>query len=239
MSAKNGIPLADWMADRDRSVVERIQTSDPSRKPLTKNHLLYQQSIEQYPVTIAVGPAGTGKSVLACGVAAKLLRAGTIKQIVLTRPLVTCGSILGPVPGDEREKMAPYVAALEKALKPMFPPGAYDRMIFDEVIQIKSLETMRGATYSQAFVILDEAQNANHSQIKMFLTRQGAQSHFVVNGDVTQADINAGPDNPLDLTMRQLARLPGVKFVRFTRKDCLRPWLVQQIDERMSRPPSA
>lgn len=234
---KKSVPLDDWMAERDRDVAARAAAAaaraSPHRKPLTKNHLYYQQTIEAYPVTVCVGPCGTGKTVLACEVAAKLFREQKIKRIVLSRPLVMCDEDLGTLPGSKEEKLAPFLAPLENTLKGLFGRTEYDRMVANGVVEVCPLAVMRGRTFEDAVVILDESQNATYGQLKMALTRLGGGSHIVVNGDVTQSDLR-DPDNPLTNVIRRLRGVKEIKIVRLTRADVLRPALVQLIDERLS-----
>lgn len=233
------IELADWVVARDKAVAARFgSTPHPGQKPLTRNHIRYQTSIETHPVTLCVGPAGTGKSRLACQTAIKLLREGRIGQIVLTRPLVTCDEYLGPVPGTEAEKLAPYVAPLVKSLIAYLGVSEYDKLVRNETILVRSLAAMRGESFQRAFVICDEAENASYGQLRMILTRAGDEAcRMVINGDITQADVNPGNTNPLAQVILKLHGVAGVNFVKMTRADCLRPELVQHIDERLAGGP--
>ncbi len=225
--------LPEWVKARDQAVVARFTAPKRAEKPLTPNHLRYQAAIESKTIILAVGPAGTGKTTLACEVAVRLLKAGRIDQIVLTRPSVTCGSPIGYLPGDEAAKMAPYLAPLAKGLSRYLPPGEYDKLVAAGTIKIGSLELMRGETFERAVVICDEAENATYPQIRMILTRLGAESKIVLNGDITQTDITPGSQNPFARAVLKLRGHPEIALVKMTRADCLRPEIVQWVDEQL------
>lgn len=197
----------------------------------------YDFHVPQYENYYAVGMIhhNTGKSRLACQTAVKLLREGRVAQIVVTRPLVTCGEYLGPVPGTEAEKLAPYAAPLVKSLIAYLGKAEYEKLLKAETILIRSLAAMRGESFQRAVVICDEAQNATYEQIRMVLTRMGTDDcRMVINGDISQSDVVAGAKNPFARVILKLRGVPGVNLVKMTRQDCLRPQLVQLIDERLA-----
>ena len=233
--AKNEIPLSDWMAERDKSVAERFTSHDtPVRKPLTDNHRLYQQSIAMKPVTICSGVTGSGKTTLACEVAARLLREGKVKKIVLTRPLIGCGPAMGYFPGGPVEKLLPYLAPLYKALKRFFGETEFEQLTQKEIIQILPLELMRGESFHETIILADECQNASYEQLKMLFSRIGEKSRMVVSGDTSQSDIDRGRTNPLDRVMRALYGSPDIRIMRMEREDVLRSGLISWIDERLN-----
>ncbi len=224
-----------WKDFRDRCVEAKAHNHRKHEKPLTERHIQYIEAIETHPVTICTGPAGTGKTALACDVAAKFLKSGYTSKIILTRPLIQCDEDVGTLPGDIGEKLNPYLAPLSECLKECLGPNLYEKMLKNETIQIVPLGFMRGRTFHDCTVILDESQNATFGQLKMFFTRMGYNSRMVVNGDISQADINTrGKMLPLLDTIERLQGIPDIAIVSMTREDVLRPPLIQLIDERMS-----
>ncbi len=178
---------------------------------------------------IAVGPAGTGKTYTAIGMAVKSLKEREVKRIVLTRPAVEAGEKLGFLPGDFKEKLDPYLQPLFDALRDMIPAKKLIQFMEDGTIQIAPLAYMRGRTLDQAFVILDEAQNATNSQFKMFLTRMGPHARFIVTGDDSQIDLPRWEDSGLVQAMEILEGIKGISIVRFDERDVLRHRLVKSI----------
>lgn len=178
---------------------------------------------------MAVGPAGTGKTYTAIAMAVKALKEREVKRIVLTRPAVEAGEKLGFLPGDFKEKLDPYLQPLFDALKDMIPAKKLIQFMEDGTIQIAPLAYMRGRTLDQAFVILDEAQNATNSQFKMFLTRMGPDARFIVTGDDSQVDLPKWEDSGLVQAMRLLSGIKGISLVRFDERDILRHRLVKAI----------
>ncbi len=179
----------------------------------------------------AVGPAGTGKTYIAVALAVRALRNKEVKRIILSRPAVEAEERLGFLPGDLKDKLDPYLQPLYDALNEMIPPRRLQEMISDGIIQIAPLAFMRGRTLSNAFVILDEAQNATVNQVKMFLTRMGENSKFIVTGDLTQIDLPRKENSGLSHCNRILANLEGISFIYFDKQDVLRHKLVKQIIE--------
>ncbi|RLB62354.1 MAG: phosphate starvation-inducible protein PhoH [Deltaproteobacteria bacterium] len=178
---------------------------------------------------IAVGPAGTGKTYTAIAMAVKALKEREVKRIILTRPAVEAGEKLGFLPGDFKEKLDPYLQPLYDALRDMIQARKLIQFLEDGTIQIAPLAYMRGRTLDEAFVILDEAQNATPSQFKMFLTRMGPQARFVVTGDDTQVDLPRRSDSGLVQAMSILKGIKGISIIRFDDRDIIRHGLVKSI----------
>jgi len=178
---------------------------------------------------IAVGPAGTGKTYTAIAMAVKALKEREVKRIILTRPAVEAGEKLGFLPGDFKEKLDPYLQPLYDALRDMIQPRKLIQFMEDGTIQIAPLAYMRGRTLDEAFVILDEAQNATASQFKMFLTRMGPSARFIVTGDDTQVDLPRREDSGLVQALKILDGIKGISIIRFDDRDIIRHRLVKSI----------
>jgi phosphate starvation-inducible PhoH-like protein len=178
---------------------------------------------------IAVGPAGSGKTYTAIAMAVKALKEREVKRIILTRPAVEAGEKLGFLPGDFKEKLDPYLQPLYDALRDMIQPRKLIQFMEDGTIQIAPLAYMRGRTLDEAFVILDEAQNATANQFKMFLTRMGPNARFVVTGDDTQVDLPRREDSGLVQAIRILDGIKGISIIRFDDRDIIRHRLVKSI----------
>ena len=177
----------------------------------------------------ATGPAGTGKTYTAIALAVRALKNREIRRIILTRPAVEAGERLGFLPGDLREKLDPYLQPLYDALEDMIPRKKLQDFLTDGIIQIAPLAYMRGRTLSSAVAILDEAQNTNLGQLKMFLTRMGQGSKFIVTGDCTQIDLPKKEDSGLMRGIHILKDIPSVADIRFTNEDIVRHPLVTKI----------
>ena len=198
-------------------------------RPRGENQKKYVEAILSRDLTVGIGPAGTGKTYLAAVCALRALRAGEVKRIILTRPIVEAGEKLGYLPGDISEKVHPYLRPLYDAFHALLGPDKFRALRADEVIETVPLAYMRGRTLENAFIILDEAQNTLPEQMKMFLTRMGMYSKMVVTGDVTQIDIKEKDRSGLVLIKDILKRTDGVKFVSFSAKDVVRHPLVKDI----------
>lgn len=180
-------------------------------------------------IVFSVGPAGTGKTFLSIAYATNLLKNKKIKKIILTRPAVEAGENLGFLPGDLKEKVDPYLIPLYDALDEMLGSESVEKYMESGVIEVAPLAYMRGRTLNDAFIILDEAQNATETQIKMFLTRLGFNSKMVINGDITQIDLKNQRDSGLASSYTLLKDIKDISFVTLTSKDVVRHPLVQKI----------
>ena len=189
----------------------------------------YIETIQQKDIVFGIGPAGTGKTYLGVAMAVQALVQKQVNRIVLARPAVEAGEKLGFLPGDLQEKIDPYLRPLYDALFDLVDYERVTRLLEKRVIEIAPLAFMRGRTLSDAFVILDEAQNTTSEQMKMFLTRIGFGSKAVITGDVTQIDLPTGKRSGLVEAERVLAGIDGIDFVYFTDKDVVRHKLVQMI----------
>jgi len=190
---------------------------------------LYLQSIQDHDITIAIGPAGTGKTFLAVAAAAAALHDKQMKRIVLCRPAVEAGERLGFLPGDIAEKVNPYLRPLYDSLYDIIGYDKVDKLMEKNIIEIAPLAFMRGRTLNDSFIILDEAQNTTPEQMKMFLTRLGFSSKAVVTGDVTQVDLPEGKKSGLREARSILSRVEGIKFFDFSDRDVVRHPLVAKI----------
>ena len=198
-------------------------------KAMTANQHLLVQTINKNDMVFAVGPAGTGKTYTGVAMAVKALKEKQVKRIILTRPAVEAGENLGFLPGDMKEKLDPYMQPLYDALRDMLPNEKLEDYILKGIIQIAPLAFMRGRTLDNAFVILDEAQNTTHNQMKMFLTRMGKSARFVINGDPGQIDLPRRQVSGLKEAMLTLKDIKGIAFVYFDEKDVIRHKLVKEI----------
>lgn len=189
----------------------------------------YVRQIKKNDIVFAIGPAGTGKTYLAVATAVAALKNREIMKIILARPAVEAGESLGFLPGDLKEKVDPYLRPLYDALDDMIPPDKLKTYIERRVIEVVPLAYMRGRTLNNAFVILDEAQNAIGMQMKMFLTRLGANSKAIITGDVTQIDLPTKTISGLVQIQEILQNIDGVKFCYFDKKDVVRHKLVKDI----------
>lgn len=218
------ISLADIFSDKIF-----VSTNNKVITPKTIAQKLYIDSIRRHDLVFGIGPAGTGKTYLAVAMAMAALQTKQVKRIILTRPAVEAGERLGFLPGDLADKVNPYLRPLLDALADLSNAEAVARMIEKNIIEIAPLAFMRGRTLNDAFVILDEAQNTTREQMKMFLTRIGFHSQAVVNGDITQIDLQRGRDSGLIEAHRILEGVEGIGFARFTDVDVIRHDLVQRI----------
>ena len=189
----------------------------------------YVEAVRKHELTLAVGPAGTGKTYLAMAMAVVALKAKEVERIVLTRPAVEAGEKLGFLPGDMTQKVDPYLRPLYDALHELMGADSYQRLAERGTVEVAPLAFMRGRTLSDAFIILDEAQNATSEQMKMFLTRLGANSRCIVTGDVSQTDLPKDKKSGLVEAVNVLRNVEGVAIVELTARDEVRHELVQRI----------
>jgi len=197
--------------------------------PRTPNQLAYIRAIQENDVTFGLGPAGTGKTYLAMAVGLHMLKKRTIHRIILTRPAVEAGEALGFLPGDLKEKVAPYLRPLYDAINDMLDPEEAQRYLDDGVIEIAPLAYMRGRTFSRSFVILDEAQNTTREQMFMTLTRLGEESKIVITGDSSQIDLKPGIRSGLHEAEHALKNIERIAFTRFAAADIVRHPIVEHI----------
>lgn len=196
-------------------------------KTLGQRH--YVQAMKHNTIVFGVGPAGTGKTYLAMAMAVMAFKNKEVSRIILTRPAVEAGEKLGFLPGDMQNKVDPYLRPLYDALYEMMGMESYQKLVERGVIEVAPLAYMRGRTLSEAFIILDEAQNTTVEQMKMFLTRLGEGSKMVVTGDVTQVDLPAGKTSGLKHATEILTNIKGIEICRLTYKDVVRHEIVQNI----------
>lgn len=203
-----------------------------SGKPIksrSENQQKFIDACEKDDLVFAVGPAGTGKTYLGIALAVKALKEKTAKKLILSRPAVEAGEKLGFLPGDMKDKIDPYLQPLYDALEDMIPAVKLQEMMEKRVIQIAPLAFMRGRTLSDAFVILDEAQNTTSAQLRMFLTRMGWNTKMIVTGDLTQVDLPRGTRSGLREAIEILDGVQGVSIVNLTKSDIVRHKLVERI----------
>lgn len=201
-------------------------------KAITPNQKKMMASAAKNDMVFIIGPAGTGKTYTAVALAVRALKNKQIKRIILTRPAVEAGENLGFLPGDLRDKLDPYLQPLYNALWDMMPMQKLMSYMEDKVIEIAPLAFMRGRTLDNAYVILDEAQNATSSQLKMFLTRMGKNAKFFITGDITQIDLPKNQQSGLIQADRILSSIPGIDFIYMDTKDVVRHHLVTKIINR-------
>ncbi len=198
-------------------------------KARTPGQKQYLRAIEETEVVFGVGPAGTGKTYLAVASAVAAIKAGEVRRIVLVRPAVEAGEKLGFLPGDFQQKIDPYLRPLYDALHDMLDPGARQRYLDNDVIEVCPLAFMRGRTLNQSFVILDEAQNCTVPQMLMFLTRLGHGSRMVVTGDPSQVDLPSNTRSGLGDAVQRLEGVDGISIVRLQDRDVVRHDVVRKI----------
>ena len=208
-----------------------IQTRKKRVEPRTAAQKDYVQSLFDNELAFGIGPAGTGKTYLAVAVGVSMFIGGHVDKIILSRPAVEAGEKLGYLPGDMKDKVDPYMQPLYDALNDFLPGKQLAKLLEDKKIEIAPLAFMRGRTLSNAFVVLDEAQNATSMQMKMFLTRLGEGSRMVITGDRTQIDLPRGVPSGLQDAERLLKTIPKISFNYFTSKDVVRHPLVAAIIE--------
>ncbi|MDR3631029.1 MAG: PhoH family protein [Desulfocapsaceae bacterium] len=215
----------------DKIFLDKVYVTTQNRviSPKTRNQKLYIDAIRQNDIVFGIGPAGTGKTYLAVAMAVSAYVSGQVRSIILTRPAVEAGEKLGFLPGDLAQKVNPYLRPLHDALNDMLGPEKSEELIERGVIEIAPLAFMRGRTLSNAFIILDEAQNTTREQMKMFLTRIGFDSLAVITGDSTQVDLPTPKQSGLLEARDLLHAINGIKFCSFSTEDVVRHPLVQKI----------
>ncbi len=201
----------------------------------TKKQIDYYKKVLDNDLVFAIGPAGTGKTYLAVAMALSALKKNEVSKIILSRPAVEAGESLGFLPGDLKEKLDPYIKPLTDALFDMIPPDKLKSYMEKNIIEIIPLAYMRGRTLSNSFIILDEAQNATITQMKMFLTRMGNNSKAIVTGDITQIDLLNKKDSGLINARNILRNIPSIDFIYFDNKDVVRHKLVADIIKAYER----
>jgi phosphate starvation-inducible PhoH-like protein len=206
-----------------------LRTRKKPIEPRTEAQKTYVANLFAHELGFGIGPAGTGKTYLAVAVGVTMFISGAVEKIILSRPAVEAGERLGFLPGDAKEKVDPYMQPLYDALNDFLPSKQVEKLMQEKRIEIAPLAFMRGRTLSNAFVVLDEAQNATAMQMKMFLTRLGEGSRMVITGDRTQIDLPRGVPSGLAEAERILAGVKGVSFNYFTGKDVVRHPLVARI----------
>lgn len=206
-----------------------LYTKNEAIKAKTPGQSSYIHTAQKNDICFAIGPAGTGKTYLAVAIAVSALNKGIVNKIVLARPAVEAGESLGFLPGDFREKIDPYLRPLYDALDDMMPSEKLRSYLEKRVVEIVPLAYMRGRTLNNAFVILDEAQNATAGQMKMFLTRLGANSRSIITGDITQIDLPPKTASGLVQAQEILSKIDGVGFVYLDKSDVIRHKLVKDI----------
>ncbi len=225
----------------DTKPIEAIEEKGKNRNPIIFNgvkelvrarnpkQLEYYEKVLKNDLVFAIGPAGTGKTYLAVAMALAALRLNDVSKLIITRPAVEAGESLGFLPGDMREKIDPYLRPLTDAMHFLLSGEKMRAYMEKQIIEITPLAYMRGRTLNNAFIILDEAQNATKTQMKMFLTRFGANSKVIITGDVTQIDLPNKADSGLIHAHKILKDIKGIEFVMFSNKDVVRHKLVADI----------
>ena len=215
--------------DTTSKITNSIDTWKKTIYPKSEGQKKYLQAINKYDVIFGLGPAGTGKSYLAVAKAVQFLKKGTIDKIILSRPAVEAGENLGFLPGDMKDKVDPYLRPIYDALYEMIPFELVEKKIQEGIIEIAPVAFMRGRTFKNSFIIIDEAQNTSSIQMKMILTRLGHGSKMIINGDLTQIDIKYINDSGLSTAEKKLANLDAIKFINLNKKDVVRHSIVSEI----------
>jgi phosphate starvation-inducible PhoH-like protein len=218
----------DELQDLQQDVLARTRRGEIIRAKTFKQRQ-YTKAVLTHDLTFCIGPAGTGKTFLAVVLAAQALLANQYERLILTRPAVEAGEKLGFLPGDLQQKINPYLRPLYDALYELIDPEKISNLMERGVIEVAPLAYMRGRTLSNAFVIVDEAQNTTPAQMKMVLTRLGFRSRMVVTGDLTQTDLPANQQSGLAVAQKILRHVEGISFCELTTKDVVRNPLVQRI----------
>ena len=219
--------LKDIPESSDATLVHGVNGRKIKAQTLNQRRLV--EAVQRYDMIFAIGPAGTGKTYTGVALAVKALKEKQVRRIILTRPAVEAGESLGFLPGDLKEKLDPYMQPLYDALRDMIPPEKLENYIETGVIQIAPMAFMRGRTLDGAFVILDEAQNTTHAQMKMFLTRMGKNAKFLLTGDPGQIDLPRRVISGLKEALLVLNKVEGIGIVYLDDKDVIRHRLVKKV----------
>lgn len=214
---------------KDKKVQEDLLEGDRTKSltAKTQNQKNYILSIIENDITFCFGPSGTGKSFVAAGIAAQHLNRQKTSQIIVTRPLVCAGKNLGAVPGEIEDKVKPYLKPMEENLKFFLGNKKFKKLMDEDIIKFEPLELMRGASFHNSYMILDEAQNCTLDQIKMFITRIGENSKVIINGDVKQTDLKDG--SGLRICINKLTEIKGVGICEFNHNDIQRNSIISSI----------
>jgi phosphate starvation-inducible PhoH-like protein len=231
LDSEEVVRMIERTTGRDESDEAPIDVVNAARRvvPRTPGQARYVKAIRGHDLTFAIGPAGSGKTYLAVALAVEALKQQRMRKIVLVRPAVEAGESLGYLPGDLQAKINPYLRPLLDALHEMMDHELIKRYMELDVIEVIPLAYMRGRTLNEAFIILDEAQNASISQMKMFLTRMGTSSKIVVSGDVTQVDLPRNVESGLTDALGRLQKVEGIAVVQLSQADIVRHRLVADI----------
>lgn len=221
--------VVDNFIDRNPNDVLVFGPNGKTVRARTANQKRMVQAVDKNDIVFAIGPAGTGKTYTAVALAVRALKNKTVKKIILTRPAVEAGENLGFLPGDLKEKIDPYLRPLYDALDDMIPADKLGYYMTTRTIEIAPLAYMRGRTLDNAFIILDEAQNTNDGQIKMFLTRIGANAKAIITGDPTQIDLPKNQRSGIEKALRILKNVDGIAHIELNEEDVVRHKLVKAI----------
>ncbi|MDO9375120.1 MAG: PhoH family protein [Ferruginibacter sp.] len=221
--------VVDNFVDRNPNDVLVFGPNGKTVRARTANQKRMVTAVDKNDIVFAIGPAGTGKTYTAVALAVRALKAKTVKKIILTRPAVEAGENLGFLPGDLKEKIDPYLRPLYDALDDMIPADKLGYYMTTRTIEIAPLAYMRGRTLDNAFIILDEAQNTNDGQLKMFLTRIGANAKAIITGDPTQIDLPKNMRSGIDKALRILKNVDGIAHIELDEEDVVRHKLVKAI----------
>mgnify|MGYP003324600371 CR=1 FL=1 len=228
-SSVNKFMIDEKNTNKSENIEYIIKTPKKSVIPRSEKQKNYIRALKESDIVISAGPAGTGKTFLAVAVALTMLLEKKIERIILSRPAVEAGENLGFLPGDMKDKVDPYLRPIYDALYEMMPFEIVEKKIQEGIIEIAPVAFMRGRTFKNSFIIIDEAQNTSSIQMKMILTRLGYGSKMIINGDLTQIDIKYINDSGLSTAKNKLSNLKTIKFINLNKKDVVRHKIVSEI----------